>query len=62
MKNIIYRIKWKLLDWLLDDICKRCPGCDECHMGVDSESSPGYYECSAYDVRKQAMKTWGGIK
>lgn len=58
MKNFINRIKWKLLNWLLEDICQGCEHCEHCCMGVEDEHYRDLFECMGDDVRAQAKKTW----
>lgn len=58
MKNFINRIKFKLLNWLLEDICQRCASCEICSLGTESDVMDGMYECISDDIRAQAKKTW----
>lgn len=55
---MIERIKYKLLCWLLGDICKNCK-CDTCALSYDIEVA-GYKgnACREGDVFYQARNAW----
>jgi hypothetical protein len=58
MKKLINRIKFRLLQRLLTDICSKCTGCENCRMGCESIVSPGYYECFMEDLTIQSREAW----
>lgn len=53
------RLKYRLLTWLLGDICMRshemCYGCTMCYEDPD-DGAPG---CCENDIRIQARRVWG---
>ena len=59
MRKIINRIKYRLLVWLLGDICERCEECSKCRLGCESKLFNGWRECLEADVHIQARKVWG---
>ena len=57
---MLRRIKYKLLKWLLGDICEKSY-CQECRMGGEC-NIPGIKEsiqCFENEVFVQARKVWG---
>ena len=56
------RIKYKLLKWLLDDICIKSE-CGECLLyracEIECLKNTVFFECLENDVFKQARKVWG---
>lgn len=52
------RIKYKLLNWLLKDICgkAKCSNC-ECGQPVATKGRK-VRECTQFYIRRQAKKTW----
>ena len=55
---MLRRIKYRLLRWLLDDVCKKV-NCEECFL--NHEINVDGYKCSAcyhYDIRRLARKAW----
>lgn len=55
------RIKYKLLVWLLDDICKKTMHCEKCYMGCECTIADlkNSTECCEYDIFNQARRVWG---
>lgn len=57
---MIRRIKYRLLRWLLDDICEKST-CESCCMGGES-TIPGFQnsiQCFDNDIFVQARRVWG---
>ena len=60
MKNFINRIKYRLLAWLLIDICRKCETCTDCRMAGEIELDDKLrVACFEDDVRIQAREVWG---
>lgn len=56
---MIRRIKYRLLEWLLNDICIKSD-CEKCDMTeeIDIDGYKGG-ACMEMDVFRQARKVWG---
>lgn len=49
------RIKYKLLCWLLNDICRRTEDCDRCKF---NRGGCKIEECAQADAFGQALRVW----
>lgn len=56
---MLKRIKYKLLRWLLEDICLKSE-CKECHLRYDTNfCGTVCHQCLKGEVFSQAYKAWG---
>ena len=59
MKNFINHTKYRLLTWLLNDICLKCENCYECRMAGEIELDDKHIACFEDSVFIQAREVWG---
>lgn len=57
--NMLKRIKYTLLRWLLDDICLKS-SCKDCRLQHETNfCGTPCYDCLENDIFVQARKVWG---
>lgn len=54
---MLCKLKFKLLDWLLGDICRRSGDGDTCECYLSSNDGP-YFKCVQNKVYRQAVRAW----
>ena len=55
---MLNKLKFKLLGWLLGDICEKAGGdytCDKCYLRVGEGE---YGPCGQNDIFRQAVRSW----
>ena len=53
---MLNKLKFKLLGWLLGDICRRSDySCSKCYLCLDEGE---YGRCGMTDVYRQAVRAW----
>lgn len=54
MRRFVNKLKFMLLQWLLDDICRKSDDCKTCRINYDADG----ILCEGSDVMAQARRVW----